>query len=232
MQITDLRVPQVVRNNSGRPIVLDCEYSLTPEEEGSGLVVKWFFDSQPAPVYQWIFSQRPQDLGILRGRLNLDYRASNHAAMAHRALQITNPTTELSGDYKCSVSTFHDEDFMVKRMLIFAPEKRLEIWHSRGPREGLINVTCFAAGAFPEPSLSLHRDISGGGPALEDVRTETRTRLGSYDVTTRVVIQEPEEPAVFHCELRIQDAQYEVRKTLLYYPVTSTRQALIATKRE
>jgi len=60
-----------------------------------------------------------KDLGILKGRLNLDYIASSQKSQAHRALQIISATTELSGEYKCSVSTFHDEDFMVKRMLIF-----------------------------------------------------------------------------------------------------------------
>jgi hypothetical protein len=29
----------------------------------------------------------------------------------YRALYISNPTTELWGDYKCLVSTFDDEDF-------------------------------------------------------------------------------------------------------------------------
>jgi hypothetical protein len=43
--------------------VLDCEYTLAPEEEGAGLVVKWFFNSQPAPVYQWIPGKKPQVKG-------------------------------------------------------------------------------------------------------------------------------------------------------------------------
>jgi len=60
LQITDLKVPQLVKNGSGRPLVLDCEYTLQPEEEGAGLVVKWFFNSQPAPVYQWIPGKKPQ----------------------------------------------------------------------------------------------------------------------------------------------------------------------------
>jgi hypothetical protein len=40
----------------------------------------------------------------------------------HRALYITNPTTELSGEYKCFVSTFDDEDFMTKKMVVFGKE--------------------------------------------------------------------------------------------------------------
>lgn len=117
-----MRVPASVRNGTTAGALLDCEYTLRPDEtrDESGLVVKWFFDNGPAPVYQWIPSQgKPQDLGILKGKLKLDYRASNHKATMHRALYIVNPTTDLSGEYKCSVSTFQDEDFMIKKMIVF-----------------------------------------------------------------------------------------------------------------
>jgi hypothetical protein len=60
LQITDLKVPQLVKNGSGRSLILDCEYTLSPDEEAAGLVVKWFFNSQPAPVYQWIPGKKPQ----------------------------------------------------------------------------------------------------------------------------------------------------------------------------
>lgn len=55
LQITDLRVPPSVRNGS-EYVILDCEYALLPEDlkEESGLVVKWFFNHSPSPVYQWI----------------------------------------------------------------------------------------------------------------------------------------------------------------------------------
>nr|CAD7433844.1 unnamed protein product [Timema monikensis] len=122
IQIAALRVPAAVRNASGSPAILDCEFTLRPDEfnSDSGLVVKWFFNNGPAPVYQWIPGQKPQELGILKGRLNVSHRASDNHATMHRALYIVNPTTELSGDYKCFVSTFGDEDFMTKRMVVFA----------------------------------------------------------------------------------------------------------------
>jgi hypothetical protein len=123
IQIKDLRVPPAVRNNSGLATLLDCEYTLKPDEIASdsysGLVVKWYFNNSPSPVYQWIPGQKPQDLGILKGKLDVTHRASNNGATMHRALYILNPTTELSGEYKCLVSTFSDEDFMTKKMVVF-----------------------------------------------------------------------------------------------------------------
>jgi len=37
----------------------------------------------------------------------------------HRALKILKPTTELSGSYRCKVSSFVDEDFMQKTMIVY-----------------------------------------------------------------------------------------------------------------
>lgn len=120
VSITDLRVPPFIKNGTGS-IVLDCLYSLRPEEQSadSGLVVKWFFNKSPNPVYQWIHNQKPQGLGVLKGRLWLEYKASDNNATAYRALYINNPTVELSGEYKCTVSTNIDEDFSLKKMVVF-----------------------------------------------------------------------------------------------------------------
>lgn len=119
--ISGLRVPVFVRNGSESGALLDCMYSLNANElsHNSGLVVKWFFNRSPNPVYQWIHNQKPQDAGILKGRLKLDYKASNDHSSMYRALKIIRPTIELSGEYKCLVSTYHDEDFMMKTMIVF-----------------------------------------------------------------------------------------------------------------
>ena len=37
----------------------------------------------------------------------------------HRALKILKPTTEMSGPYRCKVSSFVDEDFMQKTMVVY-----------------------------------------------------------------------------------------------------------------
>ena len=55
LQITDLTVPRSVRNGSNY-VILDCQYALLPDDlnPNSGLVVKWFYNNSPSPVYQWI----------------------------------------------------------------------------------------------------------------------------------------------------------------------------------
>lgn len=122
VKINELRVPEVIRR--GTAAILDCDYTLEDAMDHSGLVVKWYFNDQSRPVYQWIpGTKKPQGLGVLRDKLNLDYRASKDARTWHRALHIPEPSADMSGDYTCVVSTFGDEDRQTKRMLVFGKFK-------------------------------------------------------------------------------------------------------------
>lgn len=73
--------------------------------------------------------KKPQDLGILKGRLNLEYVASVDANSRHRALHIIKPGPDLSGDYTCSVSTMQSEDIRTKSMLVFGESKSKFVYH-------------------------------------------------------------------------------------------------------
>ncbi|KAF7280514.1 hypothetical protein GWI33_005797 [Rhynchophorus ferrugineus] len=116
VQINNLTVPPLATPDI--PTILDCDYSLDfPKDEE--LVVKWFFNEETYPVYQWIPDAKPQDLGILKGRLDLTYRASEDKNKVHRALKIVKLRPDLSGNFTCSVSTFSSEDSQTKQMLVF-----------------------------------------------------------------------------------------------------------------
>ncbi|KAG8306220.1 hypothetical protein J6590_052657 [Homalodisca vitripennis] len=115
LKIKEIKVPDVVLNGT-KPVVLDCDYVL---DDPSGLVVKWFFNNHPAPVYQWIFKQKPQVLGVLKGKINLNYRATNEDSTMYRAIEIITPTMDLSGEYKCLVSTFDKEVSKSKKMVVY-----------------------------------------------------------------------------------------------------------------
>lgn len=62
--------------------------------------------------------KRPQGLGILKDRLNLEYMAGVDANSRHRALHILRAGPDLSGEYTCSVSTLQSEDIRTKKMLV------------------------------------------------------------------------------------------------------------------
>lgn len=127
LQIVEMRVPTVVEDGSAGSIVLDCDYHLRLPDKKSELVVQWYFQNGSSPVYQWIPGKRPQDLGILKGRLNLDYRASNDPYKRHRALEILKPTYELSGVYRCKVATVEEEAVAARTMIVYSKEPSINI---------------------------------------------------------------------------------------------------------
>ncbi|XP_063221887.1 uncharacterized protein LOC134530713 isoform X2 [Bacillus rossius redtenbacheri] len=219
VRINNLLVPPTVRTNSDKPVILDCDYTLKQGEDG--LVVKWFFNNTPAPVYQWIPGQRPQELGILKGRLNLNYEASDNHVTKHRALYIVNPTTDLTGEYKCFVSTFNDEDFMTKKMVVFAEGRNFEFSQQRKPDEDSMNISCRAEALYPEPKMVLYKDTgSKDKKAVEGALVHTWLRDGLFGINATKALRDDElqSPTMFDCELHIPDANYVVKKSLVYYP--------------
>jgi len=210
VRINKLQVPEVAQ--LGNPVVLDCDYSWE-ETKDEGLVVKWYFNEERIPVYQWIATQKPQVLGILKGRLNLEYSVSQDKNSKHRALHITKPGPDLSGDYTCLVSSFNNEDRRTKSMLVFVPEKNLDLRQERIGDETL-QVLCSAEGVFPKPDMSLlmgNSEVNGSVVTVEE-------RAGLFDIRARANIPALVSPEEFSCELRIPKANYTVRKEAVYYP--------------
>ncbi|XP_039280362.1 selection and upkeep of intraepithelial T-cells protein 1 isoform X2 [Nilaparvata lugens] len=221
VEIKSLRVPEVVQNGSEASVVLDCDYNV---ENKAGLVVKWFFNNQTSPVYQWILNKKPQDLGVLKGKLNLDYRASDDETKKHRAMQILRPTTELSGEYRCIVSTFDGEDSEAKKMIIYVPERTIELKQMK-PNEDRVKVECSAEGVYPEPRMTINTNSAGSDrkePPLPVEIIKERAD-GLFDISVSILIEDRElqSPTTFSCELSIPEANYTVRRQSVYYPDSS-----------
>lgn len=191
IKITDLNVPNVVKNNTNRPLTLDCDYSV--ESEDSELVLQWFLNGNL--VYQWIPPHQPQSLGVFKvnpvpffiltvtiatyqDRLKVGYKSSNDSKTMYRALKILNPTTNMSGKYKCSVSSLKGHAARAKKMIVMGkslhlrsslsyilivervkePEDKLMIWKTMDQQ--YLNVTCLAVGIYPSPNMLIFRKSS------------------------------------------------------------------------
>ncbi|XP_052129161.1 butyrophilin subfamily 1 member A1-like isoform X2 [Frankliniella occidentalis] len=217
LRIGQLHVPSPIRNGSVKDVILDCDYSLDPGEKSEGLVVKWFLNQEtnPLPVYQWIANKIPQDLGVLRNRVDLMYHATDQPSTRHRALRILNPTIELSGEYRCEVSSFYGEDSKTKKMIIYVPEENLELTQSKTTVEGQVRLSCEADGVFPKPEMTfIKRSIEyGGGKIMDGAEVRVTDRKdGLFDIEADIVVDEAslDEGAqyAFGCELSIPDANY------------------------
>ncbi|CAG9091695.1 hypothetical protein JYU34_009818 [Plutella xylostella] len=214
VKIVKIVVPEIIQYGVQDAVILDCDYNVTGNNT-AGLVVKWFFRNKTRPVYQWIAAQKPQDMGILRGRVDLTYRASSDPYKMHRAMRIVKPNTDISGEYTCVVSTFMEEDQKTKQMIVFVPETNFRLIQNKTD-DDTVNVICAADGAFPAPNLTLATPER----RLDGVIHNLRMVNGRYSAVASVTLQDGDlpSPAEFICTLRIPQAKYAVRKEAIYYP--------------
>ncbi|CAH1732597.1 uncharacterized protein LOC114129278 [Aphis gossypii] len=220
--ITDQRVPGAVLNGT-EYVVLDCVYKLKPEE-AQGLVITWYFNNSPSPAYQWIQGQPPRAIGPLKNHIRLGYAAPTDDALAtYRALYIIRPTTGLTGNYKCVVSTYNDEDFMIKKMIVYAPGQHMHMKRTKANDQAMVNISCTISKVFPMPKMQLYK--------LETNGTEHRNSSlpieildyqndGAFDVTISTLFSESELPSrtTFFCELIIPSTPYNITKRFVYNP--------------
>ncbi|KAL3270219.1 hypothetical protein HHI36_009275 [Cryptolaemus montrouzieri] len=211
VRITRLEVPEVV--HLGDPVVLDCDYTVEGDE---GLVVKWYFNNTSTLIYQWIPNTKPLTLGILRGRVNLEYSASSDTNSVHRALHITKPGPDLSGDYTCAVSSFSSEDKKTKRMLVVAPGKSLEL-KQEFREKGVMKIVCSAEGVYPQPNMNIHVNNSEVNNSVLSIQK----RAGLFDIEVMADIPSLTSPEEFSCELHIPQANYTIRKEAVFYPFSA-----------
>jgi hypothetical protein len=110
IKITKLNVPStyIIEPTNKSPLILDCEYNIDVDKEFHGFVLKWMFNN--APMYQWIPPRPPKQFSAFKNSVNVTYEASPDHSQKHRAVYISKPTWNLTGQYSCSVSTFKSSD--------------------------------------------------------------------------------------------------------------------------
>ncbi|CAG9792232.1 unnamed protein product [Diatraea saccharalis] len=157
VRIINMRVPEVIQYGTKDSVTLDCDYVT---DNVTGLVVKWFYMDKSQPVYQWIPPQKPQALGRLKNKLDLNYKVSHNPYTQHRALHIMSLSPDLTGNYTCVVSTFLAEDQKTRPMAIFDPEKKFDMILDR-LADGYLNIICSVEGVYPKPELVI---LAGNRP--------------------------------------------------------------------
>ncbi|PSN39102.1 hypothetical protein C0J52_24993 [Blattella germanica] len=215
--------PIVIKNGTENSVVLNCDYALNDsdyvliKDNPASLVVKWYFNNDPRPVYQWIHSKKPQDLGVLKGKINTEFRFSEDNATMYRAIQILNPTTNLTGEYKCTVFNFEVEKSQTRKMIIYVPEKNFELTQTKLNENTAVNITCKAEGVFPEPELAIR---SGEQSRTHVTNFVTIPRDGVFDAIASVEINDSQLGAEtrFDCELKIPETNYTAKKHIIYTP--------------
>ncbi|XP_043206514.1 uncharacterized protein LOC122372903 isoform X1 [Amphibalanus amphitrite] len=224
VHISRVRMPAVVLNGSLPSVVLDCDYELeTADRTAAGLVVKWYRDRSPAPVYQWIPGHRPQAFGALRGHVNLGHVVSDDPLKVHRAVQIVRPTTQMSGDYTCRVTTWRGVDSATKKMVIYAPAQWMNLTSTK-PARHQVNITCLVNGVYPEPVVDIFVGSSQSNRRrMRGLRVEKSWKDGAYTVRVQKLEEDRHLPpeAVIECVLTLPDTDYRRSRRIMYFHGTA-----------
>jgi len=221
VQILSLNGPKVVQ--SGSELMLDCNFSYLDEEENQ-LDIKWYFNGSPIPVYQWVPSMKkgPQVIGeLFKHKLDLDYVAHNDTYKRHRALRVVQSDHRFSGTYQCKVSSFVDEDFQQKEVLVYSPPQNIvispETVSVSNKDEDFLNVSCAVSGVFPVPIIDLSWSNNASTHNMERMDTLVRTTSsGLLDVTlsSRVARDVFSPDVVIACDVTLPNTDFYVREEL------------------
>lgn len=226
VEILSMAVPAAVEAG-GEDIILDCDFDYT-EEEKSQLDIKWYFNNEPEPIYQWIPSH-PEQKGpqliseFFRGHLNLEFEVNEDSFKKHRALHIRNPLPQFSGTYMCKVSSFVDEDFDQKDLLIYAPPSTIKFSEMVASGSEPLNVTCIASGMYPKPNASLTWGHTNSSES-EQVESESDVTVredGLVDIvlSTSIANKELDVITVIGCQISLPGTQFSMREQTVFYPL-------------
>ncbi|XP_065082153.1 uncharacterized protein LOC135704613 [Ochlerotatus camptorhynchus] len=199
-------------------LILDCEYEIDPDEKG--FVLKWLYNGRP--IYQWIPPVRsPHGFKATGQHINLTYSISDEPMHKHRALALIRPLKNFTGEYTCSVSTFHSEEMQSARMVMIVPETNFVLRYYSSNISNLVTVICSVYGIFPAPELSLWINEYRLENATENLLL---TQSDLYDSSIRiqlVLYERIQQDDVIKCTLGVKDTEYSKTKETVFIDVNS-----------
>ena len=214
--IQTLEVPSAVELGSEN-VVLDCNYQYNDTEKQQ-LEVKWYFNEDPTPFFQWIAGKietKPQIIGQqFEDKLDLNYTSGSDNYTMYRALLLHKPTIDMAGTYTCKVSSFENEDVQEAKMIVYSPITPVHFKQARVDGSK-VNVSCEFNGVFPLPNVKL----TWGTFALFEDCVVIKPHNDSFDVMVYKTLEHSKLPSetVFGCEISIPGTEYFVREEAIYH---------------
>ncbi|XP_026300392.1 uncharacterized protein LOC409257 isoform X1 [Apis mellifera] len=228
--IKSKNIPSMVKAKDTDYVILDCDYDLE-DTPSKGLVVKWFFNANEV-AYQWIYGRDPLAGDITRKYVDLKYKASDDPYTTYRAMKLNKPGIDLTGEYKCVISTYADEQSASSSMVVYSTEDKFELLYKKktiDDKDG-VEITCIAEGLYPIPTL----DISIEGVLEKQAAKPTVTLRadGLYNILSRTALLDEDLPetAIVKCLLGIPKVNYNVSRKTVYYPGPPTTTSTATTK--
>jgi len=197
-------------HQAGEPLTLSCDYSYE-ESESSQLVLTWYFNESPIPIYQWVPSldKGPQVIHeMFKDNLDLTHVAAQDKFKKQSALRIVNPDQRFAGKYKCRVSTFTKEVTHSKDVSIYVSPPSIILTYSQGV------IRCGVEGVFPPPTLVLSWTSNSTVFSEDNVKIKSNGSDNNlFDASIAVNIEEDDIAPhdVMTCDVRLAEGVFEER---------------------
>ncbi|XP_028968005.1 uncharacterized protein LOC100906457 [Galendromus occidentalis] len=127
-----------------QPVVLDCAYDLIDDGGNSSIrdiypIVKWFRNDEPTPFYQWLAHTNSRTFHhSYIDFVDTIYKLNDVPHEMFRAIRITHPVKELSGNFSCEVI---DEDEKGEEQFQELASHALYIYDTPSPFELRLNFS-------------------------------------------------------------------------------------------
>ncbi|XP_074600330.1 uncharacterized protein LOC141854520 isoform X1 [Brevipalpus obovatus] len=184
LAIKKLTVPEMIENGTTDSIVLDCDYCFDTRDPR--LVVKWFLDNDPEPIYQWIPEIDSRFASSrFENRISMDFSVDpSNRQTRYRAIKIIKPTIELSGEYSCNVLSSDNEVSRKARLIIYAPPKSINFNYTRETKE-MTSALRKTRGESKDDSIGGMDDIGDGIANTSPMATSNLLRCDTMNVYPR-----------------------------------------------
>ncbi|RWS15972.1 hypothetical protein B4U79_02721 [Dinothrombium tinctorium] len=214
VKIQSLHVPKNIENGSHTNVILDCVYTLD-ENADRQLVVKWFVNDDPEPIYQWIPEYNSRHASNRwENRINLNYAVDTDSPLTkYRAVNLIRPTTDLSGIYSCHVMSWRSQDSKESEMIVYAPPKIFDFNYTRGIAE-MPSTLSNTKGSAALESSGFHRNRAQRNRAGATLMCDISQVYPIPEVTIYRVDSDGTNPFILHVDNeieRISTHSYNVR---------------------
>ncbi|XP_054168591.1 uncharacterized protein LOC128965838 [Oppia nitens] len=217
-------IPRMVDASNTSELILDCEYVYDAND--IMLVVKWFHNNSPEPIYQWIPDRGVRYVSeLLMPRFDMNYSVNpNDLYSKFRALKLKNNiTVDLNGNFSCVVTSLAGQDIRQAQMVVYVPPQTFDFNYTSLPT-GVRELECRAKGVYPKPLLTLSEQTTNSSnfhafPKV-DVNIHQNNETQYFDAVLR---HRPHQSShmgtVFECKLEIPQTNYIRRKRIkIFFP--------------
>lgn len=129
VKIIQSSIPRMIDARNNTILTLDCSYSY--DSGDVKLVIRWFHNDSPEPIYQWIPESNIRYVGqLIRPYFDMNFTINDDQYSKYRALRLNIISLRqeqsmivvplsLSGNYSCVISSIANQDSRQSQMIIY-----------------------------------------------------------------------------------------------------------------